>query len=161
QEFPPLATAAVRPNNLPAPRDPLIGREQEVATACGLLRREAVRLVTLTGPGGTGKTRLALQVAADLLDRFEDGVYFVDLAPVSPPERVPAATARALDVRETGGASLPERLKRFLRQKQLLLLLDNFEHLLEAAPSVSDLLAAAPRVKALVTSRAALRLRGE
>jgi predicted ATPase/class 3 adenylate cyclase len=160
-EFPPLLTLDARPNNLPAQPNPLLGREQEAAAASALLRTDGVRLVTLIGPGGTGKTRLGLQVAADLIDDFENGVFLVDLAPITDPNLVLSTIAQALGVRETGGTPLEDSLKAFLSEKQLLLLLDNFEQVLEAAPVVAGLLAAAPRLKVLVTSRAVLNLRGE
>jgi predicted ATPase/class 3 adenylate cyclase/Tfp pilus assembly protein PilF len=160
-EFPPLRGLDARPNNLPVQPTPLIGREEEVVTLQQMLGRAEVRLVTLTGPGGTGKTRLALRVAADLLDRFRDGVYFVDLAPIHAPALVAATIAQTLGVRDTGEGSLLESLKRHLREKQHLLVLDNFEQVLAAAQTVAELLGAAPRLKVLVTSRAVLRLRGE
>jgi predicted ATPase len=159
--FPPLNTLETRPNNLPAQTTPLVGRENEMAAARGLLQQEGVRLLTLTGPGGTGKTRLGLQVAADLLDEFPNGVFFVDLAPIRDPGLVVSAIAKTLGVRETGGQPLIESLKSYVREKQLLLVLDNFEQVLEAAWLVADLLRAAPRLKGLVTSRAVLRLQGE
>jgi predicted ATPase/DNA-binding SARP family transcriptional activator len=155
---PPLAA---RPNNLPAQPTPLIGREHERTTAGTLLRREEVRLLTLTGPGGTGKTRLGLQIAADLLDQFADGVYLVELAPIRAADLVASAVVQALGVREEKDRPPMASLKDYLREKNLLLLLDNFEHLLAAAPVVAELLAAAPRLKVLVTSRAVLHLRGE
>jgi predicted ATPase/class 3 adenylate cyclase len=160
-EFPPLATLDACPNNLPAQPTPLIGRETEIEAARRLLQREEVRLLTLTGPGGTGKTRLGLQVAADLLDDFQDGVFYVDLAPIQDPGLVASAIAQTLGVRESGSTPLVERLKGQLRGKQLLLVLDNFEQILEAAPLVAELLAAAPGLKILLTSRAGLHLRGE
>jgi predicted ATPase/class 3 adenylate cyclase len=159
--FPPLRGLDAGPHNLPVQPTPLIGREREVATLQQMLRRAEVRLVTLTGPGGTGKTRLALQVGADLLEEFGDGVFFVDLAPIRDPGLVASTVAQTLGVRETGGASLVESLKRYLREKQLLLVLDNFEQVLDAAPTVAELLGAARRLKVLVTSRAVLRVRGE
>jgi predicted ATPase/class 3 adenylate cyclase len=161
QEFPPLATLDIRPNNLPAQPNPLIGREQEVAAAGALLRREDVRLVTMSGPGGTGKTRLGLHVAADLIDDFESGVFLVELAPITDPDLVLATIAQTLGVRETGGTPLKGRLEAFLRDREMLLLLDNFEQVLDAAPTVADFLAAASRLKVLVTSRAVLHLRAE
>jgi predicted ATPase/class 3 adenylate cyclase len=160
-DFPPLRGLDAGPNNLAVQRTLLIGREEEVTAVRQLLLREDASLVTLTGPGGTGKTRLALQVAADLIDAFTDGVFFVDLAPIRDPGLVASAIAQTLGVRETGGQPLLETLKSFLRAKSFLLVLDNFEQVLDAGPTVAELLAAAPRLKVLVTSRAALRLRGE
>jgi predicted ATPase/class 3 adenylate cyclase len=160
-EFPPLRGLDAGRHNLPVQPTPLIGREREVTTLQEMLGRAEVRQVTLTGPGGTGKTRLALQVAADLLEEFGDGVFFVDLAPIRDPGLVASTVAQTLGVRETGERSLLESLKSHLREKQLLLVLDNFEQVLEAAPTVAELLGAAPRLKVLVTSRAVLRLRGE
>ncbi|MEZ4862005.1 MAG: LuxR C-terminal-related transcriptional regulator [Caldilineaceae bacterium] len=148
-------------NNLTLPRTPLIGRDHEVATLQHLLLQEQVGLLTLTGPGGIGKTRLALQVAANLLDHFVDGVYVVSLAPISDPELVSATIAQTLCVREAAGRPLQESLQDYLRDKQLLLVLDNFEQILAAAPLVSTLLTSCRRLKVLVTSRAALHLYGE
>jgi predicted ATPase/transcriptional regulator with XRE-family HTH domain len=148
-------------NNLPAQLTALIGREREVASVGALLRRADIRLVTLTGPGGVGKTRLGLQVAADLVDDFPDGVYFVDLAPIRDPNLVSGALAQILGVRESGGQPLLDCLKDYLCDKRMLLLLDNFEQVLDAAPLVADLLATAPQLKILVTSRERLHLRGE
>jgi predicted ATPase/class 3 adenylate cyclase len=159
--FPPLKTLDSRPNNLPVQFTPLIGREQEVAAVQQLLQREHVRLVTLTGPGGTGKTRMALQVAAELCDLFTDGAYFVNVAPLSDPEFVAPTIAQTLGIREAAGQSLLEHLKRELHQKQLLLVLDNFEQVVSAAPQLVDLLATCPRLKLLVTSREVLRVRAE
>ena len=119
------------------------------------------RLVTLTGAGGVGKTRLALAVAEELGETFADGVAFVDLAPASDPESVPPAIARTLGIPDDGALPLVERLANALHERELLLVLDNFEHVLPAAPGVLELLQAAPRVTALVTSRAVLRVRGE
>lgn len=160
-EFPTLATLKGRPNNLPAQLTPFLGREREAARLAELLRRKDTRLVTLTGPGGVGKTRLSLQVAADLLDTVPDGVWFVELGAVADPSRVLSALAAALGVREAGNRSLMDALKNYLGGKRLLLVLDNFEHVLEAAPLLGELLAAEPGLKVLVTSRIALRLRAE
>jgi len=159
-DFPPLKTLD-HPHNLPAQPTALIGREQAIATVCALLQRADVHLVTLTGPGGTGKTRLALQTGAELLEDFSDGVWFVNLAPISDPNLVAATIAQILGVRERDARSLLDHLKDYLRERQSLLLLDNFEQVIEAAPLVGELLAAAPRLKVLVTSRMPLHLSGE
>src|SRR6187431_3173748 len=134
---------------VPMPLTALFGREQEAALAVSLLRRDDVRLLTLTGPGGVGKTRLALQVAADLQDAFADGVAFVDLAPIAGPDLVASTIAHALGVRTAGNASIAERLRTYLHPKQHLLVLDNFEHVLEAGPLVVDLLSSCPELKVL------------
>ncbi|MCW5852140.1 MAG: tetratricopeptide repeat protein [Anaerolineae bacterium] len=160
-EFPPLKTLDARPNNLPSALTPLIGREVAARQVAALLQRDGVRLVTLMGPGGVGKTRLSLQVAADLLDEFADGVYFVGLAAITDPTHVMGAVAQTLGVREQGGQSLLAALTDHLRDKRLLLVLDNFEQITAAAPQVAALFSQCPRLKALVTSRAALRIRGE
>src|SRR5262245_49970511 len=148
-------------SNLPAQPTALIGREREVAQVVALLRAPATRLVTITGPGGIGKTHLSLQVAAELVEAFADGVYVVDLAPIRAPELVIGAIVQVLGVRAIGTQPLLAQLQAFLRDKRLLLLLDNFEQVLDAAPLVAAVLTAAPQVQALVTSRAPLRLRGE
>jgi non-specific serine/threonine protein kinase len=147
--------------DLPLPLTSFVGREGEVAAVAVLLGDVAVRLVTLTGPGGVGKTRLALRVAEELAGGFPDGVWFVPLAPVRDPALVADAVAGVLGVRETASRTFVAGLQGFLRDKQALLLLDNLEHVLEAAPLATDLLSTCPRLKILATSRAALRLSGE
>jgi predicted ATPase len=149
------------PHNLPAMPTTFIGRVAHLTAVKELLLRQEVRLLTLTGPGGTGKTRLSLQVARDVLARFPQGVYFVSLADDSTPDQLVSRIAGQLEVREAGSQSLFENVKEYLRDKKLLLLLDNFEQLVSAAPLVADLLAAAPALKILVTSRVLLNLRGE
>jgi predicted ATPase/class 3 adenylate cyclase len=160
-EFPPLRTLHAYRNNLPLQPTPLVGREKEVAEVCDLMRDAETRLLTLSGPGGTGKTRLALQAAADLLDDFPDGTFFVPLATLTEAELFLSTVAEALGVRETGEQPLFESLKDYLRERRLLLALDNFEQVLGAAPAVTELLAVAPGLKVLATSRAPLGLYGE
>ncbi len=160
-DFPALRTLDRYTHNLPAQATPLIGREAEVLAVCDLVRRENVRLLTLTGPGGIGKTRLALQAAADVLDDFRDGVFFVPLAPIRDPELVLTAIAQVLGVKELGDRPLVEQIKAYLHEKRTLLLLDNFEQVAAAGPLVADLLAAAPQLKVMVTSREVLHLYGE
>lgn len=160
-EFPPLRTLERSSHRLPAQATALIGRQREVQALCDLVRHDGVRLVTLTGPGGIGKTRLALQVAADLTAAFADGVHFVNLAPVSDPELVVTTIAQVLGVREAEGRPLAQELSVYLRSKHVLLVLDNFEQVVAAALLVGELLAAAPGLKVLVTSREPLHLAGE
>jgi predicted ATPase/class 3 adenylate cyclase len=161
REFPPLATLETRPTNLPPQPTRLIGREQELAEVGELLRRVDVRLLTVTGPGGAGKTRLALQAAADLLDDFADGVFFVGLAGVAEPSLVIPAIAQTLGVKESGGLSAEEALERFVHERELLLVLDNLEHVLDAAPQIHQLVLNARALKAISSSRAPLRVSGE
>ena len=157
-------TVAPAPENylLPQQSTPLIGREQEIETAASLLRQSEVRLLTLTGPGGVGKTRLALGIAAHLTDEFADGACFVGLAPISDPGLVVPTVAHALGVKGAGSRPLLERLKDHLcAGRPMLLVLDNFERVLGAAPAVAELLAACPGPKVLATSRERLRLSAE
>ena len=160
-DFPPLRTLDARPNNLPAQATTLVGREAELAQVRALLRRDGVRLLTLSGPGGTGKTRLALQAVAEMVDEFTHGVWFAALAPIRDPALGLPAVSAALGVQEAPGASPADTLKEFLRERRLLLILDNFEQVLDAGPAVAELLAAAPGLKILVTSRGLLRVYGE
>ena len=148
-------------HNLPLQPTQLLGREQEVAAVCALLRQPEVRLVTLTGPGGVGKTRLGLEVATDLLEVFADRVSFVSLASIRDPDLVIPALAQVLGLKETGEQPLLERLKAFLRDTPMLLVLDSFEQVVVGAPRLSELLTACLHLKFLVTSRAALRVRDE
>jgi predicted ATPase/class 3 adenylate cyclase len=156
-EFPRLRS--LNQTNFPVQPTPLVGRDRELAALLSLVRDS--RLVTLTGPGGSGKTRLALQVGAELEDQLSDGVFFVALAPITDPALVISTIAKTLGLREAEGEAIDETLQRYLADKELLLLLDNFEQLPEATPAVAAVLAAAPGLKALVTSRAPLRLSGE
>jgi non-specific serine/threonine protein kinase len=155
----PARPAIIPKHNLPAQVTSFVGRGREIGEVKRLLA--TTRLVTLTGPPGTGKTRLGLQVAAQVLDRFPDGVFLVDLAPISDSQLVPSTVAQVLGIREAGGQPLLETLKNHLREKRLLLLLDNFEQIVDAAPLVGELLSVSPGLKALVTSREALHVYGE
>jgi hypothetical protein len=159
-DFPSLRTLATRPNNLPLQPTPFLGREEQVGHVVDLLSREDVRLLTITGPGGVGKTRAALQAAADVLEDFPDGVWFVDLSALADASLVPSAIAGALGVREEG-SEIANRLAAMLAGKHLLLVLDNFERVLDAASVVANLLARAPGLKVLTTSRTPLHAYGE
>jgi predicted ATPase/DNA-binding SARP family transcriptional activator len=157
-EFPPPRSLETRPTNLPLQPTPLVGREREIREVAELVRQGEAWVVTLTGTGGTGKTRLAAQVGAELLDDFHDGVFFVSLAPLANPRLVLPTVARTLGIPESG-ADIGKALARHLRDRRLLLLLDNFEHVIEAAPAV--VAATTSTVKVLVTSRVPLRLATE
>jgi predicted ATPase len=156
--FPALMSLDASPNNLPVQSTSFIGRTKEVAEVKQLLSEG--RLVTLTGPGGTGKTRLALQVASETLDRFHS-VFLVPLSPITDPGLVASTIAQTLGVQEAAGRSIVDSLKEYLQTKSLLLVLDNFEQVISAAPLVSELLAVCPELKILVTSREGLRVSGE
>jgi predicted ATPase/DNA-binding XRE family transcriptional regulator len=149
------------PTDLPSQLTPFIGREREVEKVQHRLLHPDIRLLTLTGPGGVGKTRLGIEVVRQVRHQFADGVCFVALAPISDPALVPSAIAQALGVKQGAGQSVTEALEQYLRERQLLLLLDNFERLLEAGPPIAQLLAACPRLKMVVTSRVVLRLQRE
>jgi predicted ATPase len=160
-DFPALKSLDRLPNNLPAQLTPLIGREREVAALRDMIAVGQNRLITLVGPGGTGKTRLALQAAADALDRFPDGVWWVPLAAARDPDLVLPAIAAPLGVREAAGEQLVATLGAHLSAREALLLLDNFEQVVDSAPLIQRLLDAAPGLAVLVTSREPLRLRME
>jgi predicted ATPase len=149
------------PNNLPAPPTKLIGRQAEIKEVTDLLLQPEVRLVSLTGPGGTGKTRLGLEAGKALLDHFPHGVYFIDLAQIADPSLVATTTAHAIGIREGGGQPPLETMKDYLAAREILLIFDNFEQVVEAASEVSQLLSAGSGVKALVTSRVPLQIRWE
>src|SRR6202045_2423364 len=160
----PVKQVEARPTNLPVQRTGFVGREKEVDAAKELLLRADVRLVTITGPGGIGKTRLAVEVASGLVEYFPGGIHFVPLSPLCDPGSIASLIVQTLAIRETGGQSPIELLKENLQDSArapMLLLLDNFEHLIEAAPTVAELLVMGPDLKILVTSRAALHLYGE
>jgi predicted ATPase/DNA-binding SARP family transcriptional activator len=156
-EFPPLRSLASYATNLPLQPTPLVGREREIEELADLLRRPQTRIVSLTGTGGTGKTRLGLHAAAELLDDFPDGVFFVALAPLADPDLVLPTIAQTLGVPVRNG----DALAAYVRDRQLLLVLDNFEHVIEAAPLVGAVAGSGSGTKVLVTTRAPLRLAGE
>jgi predicted ATPase/DNA-binding NarL/FixJ family response regulator len=156
-----MARRARTLQSLPASPNPLIGREHELQSVLQLLDSTGVRLVTVTGPAGAGKTRLAVSAASQYRHRAVDGVWFVDLAPIDEPRQVLTAIGRATGVHEHRGALAPERIQRHIGQRRVLLLLDNFEQVLAAATGLADLLATCSNLKILATSRAALRLRWE
>jgi predicted ATPase len=158
-DFPPLKTLDTLPNNLPLQLTSFIGRERELREVKQLL--STTRLLTLTGPGGSGKTRLALQVAAEAIEQFPDGVFFVALAPITEPGLVASTIAQTLGVAERAGQSILNSLKEYLQARHMLLFLDNFEQVISAAPRLVELLAACSQLNLLVTSREGLRVRGE
>ena len=158
-EFPPIRSLDRRPNNLPTQLTSFVGREQPLADAEALL--DTTRLLTLTGPGGTGKTRLSLQLAANVAERYPDGIWFVALEPVRDPGLVAATILTTLGLVEAGGRSARDVLVDWLGNRQVLLVLDNFEQVIDGAPVVADLLRSAPRISVIVTSRAPLRVSGE
>jgi predicted ATPase/class 3 adenylate cyclase len=158
-DFPPLKSLNVSSNNLPIQLTSFIGREKEIAEVRQSISEH--RLVTLTGPGGSGKTRLALQVASEMIEHFHDGVFFVALAPIMDPKLVSSTIAQSLGIPEAAGRSITDSIKDYLQSKSLLLLLDNFEQVIPAAPLVAELLVACSGLKILVTSREGLRVSGE
>ncbi|MEP7158338.1 MAG: adenylate/guanylate cyclase domain-containing protein [Chloroflexota bacterium] len=158
-DFPPIRSLDARPNNLPMPVTTFVGRERQIEEIKG--RLAASRLLTLTGPGGTGKTRLSIRVAEELLDEYRDGCWFVALDSLREAELVPSTIASALGVRVPGDRPAMDALTAWLAERQLLLVLDNFEQVTDAAPLIGQLLAAAPRLRVLATSRIPLHLYGE
>ena len=160
-EAPVVTQIAGTENNLPVQPTPFIGRERELNEVSNLLEREEVRLVTLIGPGGTGKTRLSLKLGEESPGRYESGVIFLPLAEVSEPDLVVSKVAKQLGIREGGSQPLLASVRNYLRDKQILLIMDNFEQIIQGAELISELMNAAPRVKFLVTSRTVLNLRGE
>ncbi len=159
-EFPALKTSGHHHKTLPTQLTPFVGRKDELRIVSALLLRSDIRLVTLTGPGGTGKTRLSLQVALDSTAAFPDGIYFVDLSTIRDAHLVVSTISQTLGIQETGGKPILERLAEYLNGRALLML-DNFEQVADAAPLVSQLLMSCPQLKVLVTSRSALHIVGE
>jgi predicted ATPase/serine/threonine protein kinase len=157
----PIRSLVPHPSNLPAQLSSFVGREQNVEELCHLLRQPSVRLLTLLGPGGIGKTRLSIQVATTLLDEYEDGVFFIPLAPLNQTEAIIKELAQSLNIQEDPATPLLESIKNYLQARQMLLVFDNFEHLLETAPLLNELLTASARLKILVSSRESLFIYGE
>lgn len=155
-----LATSKLR-RVLPTPRNRLIGRDQDVAHVCDMLGGKYTGLVTLTGPGGTGKTRLALKIAKTIKRKFADGVFYIELSPIKDPSLVASAIAQALEIKENPGEPLLQTIITQLHEKQLLLVIDNFEHVISAAPHVGSLISLCPRLKVLITSRRPLKINYE
>jgi len=159
--FPPLKTLDSFSNNLPTQLTPFIGREREIAAVLGLIRNPDVHLVTLVGPGGTGKTRLSLQIAAEVIDEFQHGVWFVDLSPITNPDRVIPEIANTLGLQESADEPLETTLFRYLSSRSMLLVLDNYEQVITAAHMAGKMLTGAPHLKVLITSRETLQVYGE
>ena len=160
-EFPPLRLLDARLTNLLAQPTTFIGRERELAAVLALLRRDNVRLITLTGPGGTGKTRLSIQAAANVLDEYKHGVFFVSLATITDPDLVIPTIGAIFNLKDLGGQPVGELLKYHLAERHLLLVLDNLEQVISAGPKIAELLSTAPRLRILVTSREKLHVYGE
>ncbi len=161
REYPRLRTLDALPHNFPAQSTTFLGREAETRSLIQLITQKKARLITLLGPGGTGKTRLSLQVAAECVDHFPDGVWIIELAAVTNPQEVPVAVAMALGIKLSAHASVQTQVCDFLRDKASLLILDNFEQIIQAAPFVSELLRQCHRVTILVSSRQLLQISGE
>ena len=160
-DFPPLKTLEGHPTNLPTLPTALLGRDEELSSIADLFVSDGTRLVTLVGPGGVGKTHLALQAAANLVDDFEDGVWLVRLGTVSEPHMILPAVAATVGVREGGGLDLREALMHWLGDRRLLFVFDNVEQVIAGGPAIADLLAECPQVRILATSRQRLGIGGE
>ena len=161
EEFPPIKSLDSHPHNLSVMPTLLIGRSEELKTLQELVLNSASRVITVTGPGGMGKTRISLQIAAELIEHFRNGVFFVDLTKINNADAFYQLLLSTLSIKESGGKESIELLIEYLKEKNILLILDNFEHLMDAAVLAADLLAECPGLKYLVTSREALHLRGE